>query len=70
MHTLSFALGYVMMNPTLITYDHTIQEVLTFDVITLKITGSDVHMQAPMLFCQPPGHLFCRNVAVSKATIE
>jgi len=70
MHALSFALRYVMMNPTLITYDHTIQEVLTFDVIIFQVTGADVHMKAPMLFCQLPGHLFCANVAVCKAVVH
>ena len=70
MHALSFALGYVMMNPTLIACDHTIQEVLAFDVITLQVTGADVHMQAPMLFRQLPEHLFCKNVAVCKAVVH
>jgi hypothetical protein len=64
MHALSFALEYVMMNPTLITCDHTIHEVLTLDVITFQVTGADVHIQAAMLFCQLPGHLFCTNVTV------
>jgi len=64
MHALLFALGYVMMNPTLSTCDHTIHEVLTLDVIKFQVTGADVHIQAPMLFCQLPGHLFCTNVTV------
>lgn len=70
MHALSFAVGYVMMDPTLITCDPTIQELLTFDVVTFQVTGADVHMQAPMLFCQLPGHLFCTNVAVYKAVVH
>jgi len=70
MHALSFALGYVMMNPTLITCDHTIQEILTYDVITFQVTEADVHMPAPMLFCQLPGHLFCTNVGVCKAVVH
>ena len=70
MHALSFALGYVMMNPTLITCDHTIQEALTFDVIIFQVTGANVHMQASMLFCQLSGHPFCTNVAVCKAVVH
>jgi hypothetical protein len=69
LHAPSFALANIMMNPNLITWDGATQEVLTFEVIMFQVTGVDVHMTTPMLFCQLPLHQSCTNTMVPNGAV-
>ena len=69
LHAMSSALVFIWMNRDLIYYNDTIQEVLSFTVITFQVKGADVFMAMLLLFCQLPEHQPCTNLVDHKVVI-
>lgn len=66
LHTLTFALWFVMVYPRAMASGNVIQKIVAFIAVVLEQMGADAHMIALVLFCQFTRNTPCTDSMDSK----